>query len=95
MNPGEAADGEHFPLTAEHRMLLRIRDTLYEGSWEDFVHDLKARAADKPHVFDVIPPSATMKSTIKNHLAMIAAMAEWEEQYGRPLRPDEDAAAHR
>lgn len=35
MGSTETHAGDGFPLTDEHRMLLRIRDTLYEGSWED------------------------------------------------------------
>ena len=69
-------------------MLLQMRDTLYEGSWADFTSDLQARGANKPHVFDVVPASAAVKSTIENHLAMIEAMQHWEQETGRTLHPD-------
>lgn len=73
-------------MTDDHRMLLQIRDTLYEGSWEDFVHDLRARAEGRPHVFELVPVSEQMKSTIADHLAMIEKMQRWEIAHGRILR---------
>jgi hypothetical protein len=76
-------------LTDEHRMLLQIRDTLYEGSWDDFVHDLRARAGGRPHVFEIVPASERMKATIAGHLAMIEQMQSWEAAHGRALRADE------
>jgi len=82
-------DPNRFPLTDDHRMLLHIRDTLYEGSWEDFVHDLYARAEGRPHVFEIVPASEGMKATIAGHLRMINDMREWEVAQGRLLRPDE------
>ena len=88
--PSDGAD--RFPLTEDHRMLLKIRDTLYEGSWEDFIHDLEARAAGRPHVFELVPASASMKATITSHLRMIDEMRKWEAALGRPLRPNERKA---
>jgi len=67
-------------------MLLQIRDTLYEGSWKDFIHDLKARAEGRPHVFELVPVSERMKSTITDHLAMIEDMQFWETVNGQILR---------
>ena len=80
--------GDAFQLSDEHRMLLRIRDTLYEGNWEDFVEDLRARAEERPHVFETVPRSPEMKATIENHLAMIDAMRAWEAQHARTLVDD-------
>jgi hypothetical protein len=70
-------------------MLLQIRDTLYEGRWDDFVHDLRARAEGRPHVFEIVPASERMKATIADHLTMIEQMQAWEAAHGRALRPDE------
>ncbi len=67
-------------------MLLQMRDTLYEGSWEDFVRDLEARAAGRTHVFELVPASTNMKATIKNHLNMIRDMQSWEGEHGQSLR---------
>ena len=88
MDPVDAPYGDMFPLTAEHRMLLRMRETLYEGSWEDFIRDLRARADNKPHVFDIVPASPAVAATIKSHLAMIAQMQEWEAKHQRDRHPD-------
>jgi hypothetical protein len=78
-------------LTDQHRMLLTIRDTLYEGSWEDFEADLRARAEDRPHVFETVRTSPEMKATIAGHLAMIDQMRRWERQAGRTLSGQEGA----
>ena len=83
------AGADRFPLTDDHRMLLQIRDTLYEGSWDDFVHDLRARAEGRPHVFEIVPASERMKATIAGHLTMIEQMQSWEAAHGRALRADE------
>ena len=80
-----------FPLTAEHHMLLHVRDTLYEGDWGDFVSDLTARAGDRPHVFATVPTSPDMRSTIEHHLTMIDDMRRWEDGHGQALQP---APAH-
>ncbi len=71
---------EQLRLTDEHRMLLHIRDTLYEGSWEDFLCDLRARDQGRPHVFETVPDSPAMRATIESHVAMIEAMQVWEER---------------
>ena len=79
---------DEFPLTDEHRMLLQIRDTLYEGNWEDFVRDLEDRANDRPHVFQTIPDTPGMAATITHHLSMIADMQRWEDTHGQTLTPE-------
>ncbi len=86
---GDPNKADEFPLTADHRMLLQMRDTLYEGSWEDFLCDLRARAQSRPHVYDITPPSPDMKETIANHIAMIEQMREWELQRGCTLRAED------
>ena len=43
MASAEPSGRNDLRLTDEHRMLLRMRDTLYEGSWDDFAHDLRAK----------------------------------------------------
>jgi hypothetical protein len=78
-----------FELTPEHDMLLRMRDTLYEGSWEDFRRDLQARLDGEPYVFEVLPASPEMRLTIESHLRLIGEMEGWEQARGRPLRPQE------
>ncbi len=84
--------GGEFALTEEHRMLLGIRDTLYEGSWVDFARDLAARRQAQPHVFETVPESPVMQATILAHLALIAEMRAWEERHGTDLGRPEGAA---
>ncbi len=84
---------DDFQLTDEQRMLLRIRDTLYEGSWEDFVRDLRARAQGRKHVFETVTASPCMKATIASHLGMIDRMRAWEARHGRSLSCDEQGGA--
>lgn len=72
-----------FPLTHDDVMLLHIRDTLYEGHWQDFVDDLESRAQGRPHVFETVPQSPTMKDTIEGHLVLIRRMRAWEAKHDR------------
>lgn len=76
-----------FVLSAEQRMLLQMRDTLYEGSWDDFLHDLRARCEARPHVFEIIPDSPEMKTTVAQHIRLIEQMREFESQTGQVLNP--------
>ena len=71
-------------------MLLRMRDTLYEGSWEDFERDLRGRVEGRPHVFETVPTSPEMRATIENHLAMIEQMRAWEIQHDSTLSFDHE-----
>ena len=70
-------------------MLLRMRDTLYEGSWEDFERDLRARAEGQPHVFETVPTSPELRATIGIHLTMIDQMRTWESEHGDVLSCDD------
>ena len=88
MTRADSSGQEAFPLSPEHRMLLRIRDGLYEGSWEDFAGDLRARMNDEPHVFEIVPASDEMKSTIADHLRLIEQMATWERTHDVILPSD-------
>jgi len=85
MNNGGPVHAD-FPLSDEQRMLVQIRDALYEGSWEDFLADLRARAESRPHVFETVPTSPAMKSTIARHVSLIDEMRRWEGQHGRPIQ---------
>jgi hypothetical protein len=69
-------------------MLINIRDTLYEGSWQDFVRDLEARRESKPHVFDIVPASSALRDTIAAHLAVIDQLCAWETRHNSVLRAD-------
>jgi hypothetical protein len=69
-------------------MLLQIRDTLYEGNWDDFLTDLRSRAEGRPHVFETLPVSPSMKATIAHHMELIAQMRSWELVHGQALQAD-------
>ncbi len=86
MSHSHAGEEASLELTEEHRMLLRMRDTLYEGSWEDFERDLRLRAEGKPHVFETIPDSPHMRAAITHHLELIRQMRAWEQRFGERLR---------
>jgi len=93
MGTAEQNGADGFRLTEEHRMLLRMRDTLYEGSWEDFTRDLRARLQGRPHVFETVPDSPSMQATIRDHLAMIGDMQAWETRHRSTLSPDDGTDA--
>ena len=86
--PGRSLD-DLPELSPEQQMLVDLRDILYEGSWEDFRSDLKARQESRPHVFDVVPPSLRLRETIDRHLRVIDELDSWERQYARTLRSRE------
>jgi hypothetical protein len=88
VNPAPA---ETFTLTDEQRMLLDIRDTLYEGSWVDFERDLEARMNAAPHVFETVPASPEMRVTIRGHLRLIEEMRSWEAKHNQVLRGRTDS----
>ena len=67
-------------------MLVDLRDALYEGSWEDFRHDLTARRDSRPHVFDTVPECSRLEEVIDRHLQVIDDLQRWEQHYGRTLR---------
>lgn len=41
-------------LTEEERMLLTLRDELYEGSWDNMLQDLRDRLKGKPYIFKLV-----------------------------------------
>ncbi len=85
----EQSKGLESPNFADDRqMLIQVRDTLYEGSWEDFVRDLKARLEGRPYVFEIDPPSPSLKATIETHLRLIEELKTWERTHGKTLKAD-------
>jgi len=60
-------------LTQEERMLIRIRDELYEGSWDTMRHDLRNRLTGKPYIFKLV-------SRIEHDLQATDLLAAYEEQ---------------
>ena len=83
-DPQPADDG--LPaLNEEQRMLLRVRDELYEGRWELFVKDLKARLAGDSHVFEIGPATGRLAETIATHLRLIDELRAMEADLGVDL----------
>ena len=60
-------------LSPEERMLIMLRDELYEGSWDDMIADLKNRLEGKPYVFK-------LASRIEADLARIERLKNFEEK---------------
>ena len=59
-------------LTALDRMLITIRDELYEGSWQEMEADLKARLEGRPYIYK-------LATRIKEDLARIQKLRGYEE----------------
>ena len=58
-------------LSREEKMLILLRDELYEGSWDDMVADLKNRLEGKPYVFK-------LSSRIEADLERIERLKDFE-----------------
>lgn len=69
------ADG----LTKEERLLIAIRDELYEGSWDDLVADLEARKGRKPYVFK-------LATRLEEDLARVEKLRAFEREQSIDLR---------
>ena len=41
-------------LSGDERMLVSLRDELYNGSWEQMLGDLKDRLSGKPYIFKLV-----------------------------------------
>ncbi len=41
-------------LAGDERMLVSLRDELYDGSWEQMLKDLKDRLEGKPYIFKLV-----------------------------------------
>lgn len=75
---GVASTNEGGVPSAEERMLIQMCDGLYEGDWDDFVHDLTSRLEGRPHVFQTVAVSADMQATMTRHLEIIARLRSGE-----------------
>jgi hypothetical protein len=83
-------------LTEDHRMLLTLREELYDGSWQAMLQDLRDRLEGRPHVFEWTPPDDRMRQTLANHMKLIEQMRKAELDLGvnlaRWLSPPEPHA---
>ena len=62
-------------LTQEDRTLVKLRDDLYEGSWDQMLADLEARRDGKPYIFK-------FASRLHDDIDRIARLRQTEAQYG-------------
>jgi hypothetical protein len=60
------------------RVLLDLKDQLYEGSWERILGDLKARLENKPYIYK-------LSQTISRDVAAIERMKAFEVRHGVSL----------
>ena len=66
-------------LTSGERLLVTLRDELYEGSWEKMLRDLKDRLEKRPYIFK-------LSSRIESDMAAIERMRVYEDEHGINLR---------
>lgn len=71
-------------LTKDERVLLLVRDELYEGSWDELADDLQARRNTKPCVFK-------LRERIEDDLGRIERLRAFEQEQGVDLRALLDA----
>ena len=60
-------------MTQEEKMLVTLRDELYDGQWDEMETDLEERLAGRPYVFKLI-------SRIEDDLARIRRMKAVEDE---------------
>jgi len=41
-------------LSRDEKMLVQLREELYDGSWEKMLNDLKNRLSGKPYIFKLV-----------------------------------------
>lgn len=61
-------------LTADERMLITMRDELYDGSWEQMLKDLKDRLKGKPYIFKLV-------NRIQDDMQRIDKLSEYEKKH--------------
>jgi hypothetical protein len=61
-------------LESHERVLVDLKDQLYEGSWERILDDLRSRLDNKPYLFK-------LSQTISRDLAAIERMKSYEMRH--------------
>ena len=73
-------------LTDEDKMLLRLREELYEGRWDAMLTDLNDRLHGRPYIF-------RLASRIQDDMARVQRLSRFEREKGvnlaRLLWPEE------
>ncbi len=62
-------------LTDAERLLLAIREELYDGSWELMIEDLEARQGGKPFIFQ-------LSQRIEKDIEGIGKLSDYEARNG-------------
>lgn len=63
------------------RVLLELKDRLYEGSWNRIRTDLESRRDNKPYIFK-------LSKTIERDLAAVARLEAYEKKWNVSLREE-------
>lgn len=66
------------PLSDEEKLLVKLRDELYQGEWAPMAEDLKARLDGRPFVFKLV-------HRIQDDLERIVRLRELETKFGIDL----------
>jgi hypothetical protein len=61
-------------LSGDERMLVSLRDELYEGSWDQMLKDLKDRLEGKPYIFKLV-------NRISADIQRIEKLREYEKKH--------------
>lgn len=61
-------------LTQDDRMLILLRDELYEGSWDYMLSDLKDRVKGKPYIFKLV-------NRIQDDIVRIEKLKDYEKKH--------------
>jgi hypothetical protein len=62
-------------LASGERLLISLRDELYEGSWDKMLGDLRDRLAKRPYIFK-------LSSRIESDIAAIEKLSAYERAAG-------------
>ena len=61
-------------LSKEERMLIALRNELYDGSWANMLQDLQDRLKGKPYIFKLV-------NRIEEDIQRIERLKEYENEY--------------
>jgi len=61
-------------LSADERMLVTLRDELYDGSWDQMLKDLKDRLEGKPYIFKLV-------NRISADIQRIEKLSDYEKKH--------------
>ena len=61
-------------LSADERMLITLRDELYDGSWDQMLKDLKDRLEGKPYIFKLV-------NRISADIQRIEKLSDYEKKH--------------